>query len=259
MKKILFLLLLCFPLLGFSKEYKVSKNGYDYTLEIVNIEDIIYLDITLPYNANKTFYFVTENWELAYDDYVSLTCDTISNIGTNKYRFDISQTWKLFLYKYNYITISNTSNFLTIGKPFIKKKDIDSFRKYLLENIINIYDTKYNDLTLEYYALQIERDSLLTDKLKLTDINLVLENKVKLLTEEQNKKENEVNEENVSSTNIQKYDSEDYNGLTYNAEKKTWVGKKYSRVKEPEKVYNTSGKYKYKYKYWRNGRWNYRY
>lgn len=262
MKKFLLLFLLCFPFLGFSKEYKVTKSGYDYTFEVVNVEDNIYLDITLPYDVNKTIYFVSKYWEFTYDNYVPLVCDNNSRIDVNKYRFDITQIWQLLLYNYEYVSIGNTSNGLTIGKSFIKKKDIHKFRKYLLENIIKIYDINYKNLTAEHLILQAERDSLLVDKLKLSNEISMLNAKVKVLTEEQNKKEIETeidDDKNIYSTNTQKYNSEDYDGLTYNAEKKTWVGKKYSRVTEPEKVYNTGTKHKYKYKYWRNGRWNYRY
>ena len=95
---------------------------------------------------------------------------------------------------------------------------------------------------VSYGQTNIDEKKLLSDTIKVSNIK---EPPIKNIVEN-----------NQTNKNT---DNDEYEGLTYNPDKKVWVGEKYSRVKEPEKVYNTGTKHKYKYKYWRNGRWNYRY
>lgn len=255
MKKNLFLFLLLFLTLNVNaKEFKVERCGETLYFELLTIDNNIYIDIKSDNLTNHSIiYFWLDEYIGLKQKYISCNCseNCIVKYDDNIpiYRFFINKVYfKDILYKCISVSIGNKWK-------IIPRRNIGYFKNFLFNYIITAYDTQLRELTKERDSLIIVNSNISNENIKLYNEIITLNNKINKL----NKKENEVNEKNVSSTNIQKYDSEDYDGLTYNTEKETWVGKKYSRVKEPEKVYNTSGKYKYKYKYWRNGRWNYRY
>ena len=271
MKKFLFLLIV-FSFFSYNnvsaEEYSVTKNNEGIILNIVptiSINSGVYFEIKLvkSYSKPPTIYFWLKGHNGLTQRYISCLCDSSCIVRRENnvpvYRIYVNDnTLNKIINECQYISINN-------GRKLLNERNIGGLKSFIVKEVYTKY-IEYNNnvitaLTNEKNRIENENKQLTKKIEELTNENTELKNKNEYyfnkLKKIYNKHNNSVTENTVYSHN--NTDNNEYDGLTYNSDKKVWVGEKYSRVKEPEKVYNTGTKYKYKYKYWRNGRWNYRY
>lgn len=276
MKKILFLII-AFLFFSFNnvsaEEYSVIKNNEGITLNIVptiNINSGVYFEIKLvkSYSNPPTIYFYLKGHNGLTQRYISCLCDSSCIVRRENnvpvYRIYVNDNaLNKIINECQYITINN-------GRKLLNERNIGELKIFIVKEVYTKY-FEYNnnvitDLINEKNRIENENKRLIKKIDELTNKNIELEKKNEDYFNRLKKIYNKYNNSVTGNTDSNEYEdltyntnNNDYEGLTYNSDKKVWVGKKYSRVKDAEKVYNTGTKYKYKYKYWRNGRWNYRY
>ena len=235
MKKNLFLFLLLFLTLNVNaKEFKVERCGETLYFELLTIDNNIYIDIKSDNLTNHSIiYFWLDEYIGLKQKYISCNCseNCIVKYDDNIpiYRFFINKVYfKDILYKCISVSIGNKWK-------IIPRRNIGYFKNFLFNYIITSYDTQLRELTMERDSLIIVNSNISNEDIKPYNEIPTLNNKIHKLNEKEN----------------------------VNIPTKTTTKRKYEKVTEGEKVYPTyiKGKplYKYKYKYWRNGRWNYRY
>lgn len=239
--------------------FNLSYNGEnDIWLSIHHIDSSI--------EVNTIYFWLNERVDLG-QRYISAICDEKS-YHKGVYLFRLSQD--------NFNDIAYNLHSISIGNKWkiVPQKNAGKVREYFINKLLEYKDKKCLDLT---YTI----DSLKSENERLNEVNknlLITNDQYLKELEEIKEKYNEIiNNITPKSTNdhllkeieetkeeIKDEINHIYQNTTHNSTTNKTPSYTYERTTESERVYPPRGRdgkpmYKYKYKYWRNGKWRYRY
>jgi len=238
-------------LISFANTITFSHNGETLRLNITyNNEGDIRLSVNYIESSTETnviYFWLNERVGLK-QTYISAICNE-ETYKNGVYNFRLSQD--------SFNDIAYNLHSISIGNKWkiVRPKDAYKVREYFIGKLLEQKDKKCLGLTYVIDNLKKENERLkgVNKNLQITNDHYLKELK------EIKEKYNEVINNTVPQPANHTHQSTIHNSTTSKTPSYT-----YERTTESERVYPPTDKngkpmYKYKYKYWRNGKWRYRY
>lgn len=238
-------LLLLISIISYSAPISFSHNGETMELELQynNPDDIkLHISYETSQDINTIYFWLNERIGLK-QNYIYVKCVN----GDSGYINITEEHYNKIAYNLHSVSIGNKWKLITKNESYI-------VREYFVEQQILYYAKQYQQYKKEteqtLFRLQKENNRLEGVIKNLEISNQYYQTELKNLKE----KYNDCLNNNVTTN------TNDDRVSTYNSS----PSYTYERTTESERVYpprGSNGKpmYKYKYKYWRNGKWRYRY
>ena len=250
MRRILLsIIFLLFSLIAFANTANTitfSHNGETLKLNVTyNNEDDIRLSVNYIESSTETnvIYFWLNERVGVKQKYILAVCNE-ETYKNGVYNFRLSQD--------GFNDIAYNLHSISIGNKWkiVRPKDAYKVREYFIEKLLKQKDKKCSEL--KYTIGKLEKEN---ERLNGVNKNLQIANDYYL------KELKEIKEKYNEVTNGLSLQSANY---TYQSTTSKTPSYTYERTTESERVYpptdkNGKPRYKYKYKYWRNGKWRYRY
>lgn len=250
-RALLFIIVLFISFADMANAITFSRNSETLTLNLTyNNENDIWLSVHYIESSTETntiYFWLNERVGLT-QSYISVVCNE-NSYHKGIYIFRLSQD--------NFNDIAYNLHSISIGNKWkiVRPKNAGKVREYFINKLLEYKDKKC--LALTYTIDNLKKEN---ERLNGVNKNLLItnDNYLKELKEIKEKYNEVINNTALKPTNYT------HQNTTHNSTTSKTPSYTYERTTESERVYPPRGQdgkpmYKYKYKYWRNGKWRYRY